>query len=61
MEAAMRKAGAGYLLIYPVWFDDGEPHEWAVEKVRYSVPDNRIAGQDLIAVYELRFDAATSP
>jgi hypothetical protein len=61
MEAAMRKAGADYLLIYPVWFDDGQPHDWAVEKVRYSVPDNRIAGQDLIAVYELRFDAATSP
>lgn len=61
MEAAMREAGADYLLIYPVWFDGGQPYDWAVERVRYSVPDNRIAGQDLIAVYELRFDAATSP
>ncbi|MEA2574326.1 MAG: hypothetical protein QOH93_1624, partial [Chloroflexia bacterium] len=28
---------------------------------RFPVEDNRIAGQDLIAVYQLRWAAATSP
>lgn len=60
MEAALRQAGADYLLIYPVWFDEGVP-DWAVERARFPVPDNRIAGQDLIAVYELRWPAATAP
>ncbi|HEX8231017.1 MAG TPA: hypothetical protein VF826_17140 [Chloroflexia bacterium] len=58
MSASMRAAGADYLLIYPAWFEDGQP-EWAVEKMRFPVADNRIAGEDLIAVYELRWDAAT--
>ena len=42
------------------WFEDGPPG-WAVEQVRFPVVDNRIAGEDLIAIYELRWDAAMMP
>jgi hypothetical protein len=52
---ALRKAGAGYLLFYPRWFDGGRPPPWAVEEARFSIPDNRIAGDDLIAVYRLEW------
>ena len=60
MSTSMRTAGADYLLIYPAWFEDGQP-EWAVERMRFPVEDNRIAGEDLIAIYELRWGAATMP
>ncbi|MDQ3704493.1 MAG: hypothetical protein M3437_04585 [Chloroflexota bacterium] len=60
MSASMRAAGADYLLIYPAWFEDGRP-EWALERMRFPVEDNRIAGEDLIAIYELSWGAATMP
>lgn len=57
-EALLRRADARYLLFYPAWFDDGRPPDWAVERIRFAVPDNRIAGDNLIAVYELHFSSA---
>ncbi|HVG00208.1 MAG TPA: hypothetical protein VND68_10245, partial [Chloroflexia bacterium] len=59
-EALLRSADARYLLFYPAWFDDGKPPAWAVERVRFDVPDNRIAGDNLIAVYELQWAAVAS-
>ena len=53
---ALRGAGANYLFFYPDWFDDRTPPPWAVERQRFSVPDNRIAGAGVIAVYELQWD-----
>jgi hypothetical protein len=50
---ALREAGADYLLFYPEWFDGGKPPAWAVERERFEIPDNRIAGADVIAVYEI--------
>jgi hypothetical protein len=58
---ALRGAGANYLFYYPDWFDDRTPPPWAVERRRFSVPDNRIAGSDPIAVYELLWDRYTPP
>ncbi len=52
---ALHQANARYLLFYPAWFDGGPP-AWAVERARFQVPDNRIAGDNVIAVYELRWD-----
>lgn len=49
---ALRDLGADYLLYYPDWFDEGVP-PWAVEVARFPIPDNRIAGDDVIAVYRL--------
>ncbi|HEY0069569.1 MAG TPA: hypothetical protein VGE04_06330 [Chloroflexia bacterium] len=60
-EAALREAGGDYLLFYPAWFDDGRPPGWAVERVSFQVPDNRIAGDDLITIYDLRLGSAGSP
>lgn len=53
---ALNEAGASYLLFYPDWFDDGEAPPWAVEVQTFEVPDNRIAGDDVIAIYELVWD-----
>jgi hypothetical protein len=49
---ALREAGASYLLFYPRWFD-GPPPPWVVEVQRFPIPDNKIAGDDVIAVYSL--------
>lgn len=54
----LRREGARYLLFYPAWFDDGTPPAWAVERIRFTVPDNKIAGDSVIAIYELRWDGA---
>ncbi|MEO8286360.1 MAG: hypothetical protein ABI670_07960 [Chloroflexota bacterium] len=48
----MRANGAGYLFYYPDWFDGGPP-AWAVEVQRFAIPDNRIAGSSIIALYRL--------
>jgi hypothetical protein len=53
---ALDRAGAGYLLFYPTWFDEGGAPPWAVEVQTFDIPDNRIAGDDVIAVYELDWD-----
>lgn len=58
---ALRKAHAGYLLFYPNWFDDKRPPPWAVELARFPISDNRIAGDSVIAVYQLRWDVYESP
>jgi hypothetical protein len=50
---ALQAEGAGYLLFYPSWFDGGKPPPWALESARFEIPDNRIAGADMIAVYAL--------
>ncbi len=50
---ALRAAGATYLLYYPDWFDGHKPPAWAIERQRFEIPDNRIAGADVIVVYEL--------
>jgi hypothetical protein len=60
-EAALREAGADYLLFYPAWFDGGRPPDWVVERVSFQVPDNRIAGDDLITIYGLRLGPSGSP
>lgn len=53
---ALEKAGAAYLLFYPRWFDNEEAPPWAVELVSFDVPDNRIAGDNVISIYELDWD-----
>jgi len=45
--------GAEYLLYYPRWWPSGKPLAWAQEAARFPVPGNRMAGDDLIAVYSL--------
>lgn len=54
---ALRKAGAEYLVFYPAWFDDHKPPRWAVEEARFEIPDNRIAGDSVIAIYKLDWQA----
>ena len=51
--ALLRARGAAYLLYYPRAWPGGRPPPWAVEAQRFSVPDNRMAGDDPIAVYRL--------
>jgi hypothetical protein len=51
--AALRARDAHYLLFYPRWWPAGQPLPWATELQRFSVPDNRIAGDDPIAIYRL--------
>ncbi len=58
---ALHEAGASYLLFYPRLFDGGQPPAWAIEEARFSIPDNRIAGDDLIAVYRLDWLAYDGP
>jgi hypothetical protein len=53
---ALNNAGADYLLFYPDWFDGRKPPRWAVERERFNIPDNKIAGADVIAVYQLQWD-----
>jgi hypothetical protein len=56
---ALHQAGARYLLFYPAWFDKATPPPWAVERTRFFVADNRIAGDSFISVYELLWDRYT--
>lgn len=58
---ALHKANVGYLLFYPNWFDEKRPPPWAIEQARFQIPDNRIAGDSVIAVYRLRWDLYTPP
>ena len=51
--AGLRARDAQFLLFYPRLWPDGRPLPWAVEVQRFPVPDNRIAGSDPIAVYQL--------
>jgi hypothetical protein len=53
---ALEEANAGYLLYYPQWFGPEGIPPWAVERVRFSIPDNKIVGDSKIAIYELRWD-----
>lgn len=50
---ALRSAGATHLFFYPDWFDDAAPPAWAAEQQRFAIPDNRIAGSSIIAIYSL--------
>jgi hypothetical protein len=50
---ALQRAEASYLLFYPRWFDEGKPPAWASEVQRFNIPDNRIAGDNIISVYRL--------
>jgi hypothetical protein len=53
-HALLRARGAQYLLFYPRWWPtSNQPLPWAHEVQRFPVPDNRIAGDSLIAVYRL--------
>ena len=58
---ALRSRDADYLLFYPAWFDGGKPPPWAVEAARFDIPDNRIAGDSVIAVYRLDWSRYTGP
>jgi uncharacterized membrane protein YhaH (DUF805 family) len=56
---ALKEANARYLLFYPGWFRQEGVPAWAVEKVRFAIPDNKIAGAPVIAIYELRWELYT--
>jgi len=56
----LRAQGASYLLFYPDWFDGHKPPAWAVQGARFAIPDNLIAGADVIAVYSLQWDRYVS-
>jgi hypothetical protein len=49
----LQREGADYLLFYPAWFDPEGTPEWATEVARFTIPDNRIVGDEVIAVYRL--------
>ncbi len=53
---ALKDADADYLLFYPQWFGREGIPRWAVERVRFVIPDNKIVGDSVIAIYELRWD-----
>ncbi|HKP53829.1 MAG TPA: hypothetical protein VJ183_14405 [Chloroflexia bacterium] len=53
---ALKDADADYLLFYPAWFGREGIPQWAAERARFAVPDNRIVGASVIAIYELRWD-----
>jgi len=57
----LREANASYLLFYPAWFEGGEPPAWAVPQVQVRIPDNRIAGDEIIAIYELDWTRYPGP
>ncbi|HMA37400.1 MAG TPA: hypothetical protein VKY74_23305, partial [Chloroflexia bacterium] len=54
-RALLQARGAAYLLYYPRWWPGGRPLPWAREVQRFAVPDNRMAGDSTIAVYQLSF------
>ena len=49
----LQEIGADYLLFYPRWFDNSQPPPWALTEQTFSIPDNKIAGDSLIAIYRL--------
>jgi hypothetical protein len=49
----LQSEGARYLLFYPAWFDPEGTPAWATEVARFTIPDNRIVGDEVIAVYRL--------
>ncbi len=53
---ALRDAGARYLLFYPRWFGREGIPRWAIERARFAIPDNKIVGDAVIAIYELRWE-----
>ena len=53
---ALRDVGADYLLYYPAWFGSEGPPPWAEEVARFTIPDNRIVGDSIIAIYRLRWE-----
>lgn len=57
----LKHTGASYLLYYPAWFDGGKPPPWALERARFDIPDNKIAGDKVIAIYELDWTRYTVP
>ncbi|MDQ6694648.1 MAG: hypothetical protein M3014_09550 [Chloroflexota bacterium] len=58
---ALRKLGVTYLLYYPNWFDERRPPAWATERAHFDIHDNRIAGDNVIAIYELHWDRYLQP
>jgi hypothetical protein len=58
---ALREAGAGYLLYYPAWFGGEGPPAWAIERATFTIPDNKIAGDDTISIYELDWTRYSPP
>jgi hypothetical protein len=58
---ALRAAGAEYLLFYPAWFDAKRPPAFATEVRRFEIPDNRIAGDGVIAIYRLDWARYNGP
>ncbi|HYP39580.1 MAG TPA: hypothetical protein VEX13_04400 [Chloroflexia bacterium] len=58
---ALREAGAGYLLYYPAWFGREGPPAWAIERATFTIPDNKIAGDDTISIYELDWTRYSPP
>lgn len=58
---ALKAAGATYLLFYPRWFDGEHAPAWAIEEQRFVIPDNRVAGDDVIAIYKLDWARLPSP
>jgi hypothetical protein len=56
---ALKESNASYLLFYPEWFGREGAPPWAVERVRFAIPDNKIAGASVIAIYELRWELYT--
>jgi hypothetical protein len=57
----LRDMGADYMLYYPAWFGRVGPPQWAVERAQFPVPDNRIAGDKLISIYELDWTRYREP
>jgi len=53
---ALKDADADYLLFYPQWFGREGIPRWAVERARFDILDNKIVGDSMIAIYELRWD-----
>jgi hypothetical protein len=51
---------AAFLLFYPDWFIGHRPPNWATESARFEIPDNKIAGASVIAVYALHWDRFAS-
>lgn len=57
---ALRNANARYLLYYPAWFDRQTPPSFAGERARFSISDNKIAGDSVIVIYELLWDRSAT-
>ena len=51
--AALQARHVPLLLFYPRLWPGGQPLPWATEVQRFPVPNNRIAGSDPIAIYQI--------